>query len=137
MSKGLALVVALSALALTGTAVAGNGKGPTKSSSSLSLVIVSSAGLAPASTVGAHYGDTVTFDVSTTATDTPLVQLSCYQNGAMVYSSSANFAVEPDHGFLLSSNAWTGGAANCTATLFYWDGHKFSDLTSIGVAVAA
>jgi hypothetical protein len=63
----------------------------------------------------------VTFNVSTTATDRPFVQLACFQGGTQVYSYQAGFY--PDYRwslvFTLSSNAWTGGAAECTANLDY------------------
>jgi hypothetical protein len=90
-----------------------------------------------------HYGGQVTFDVSTTATDKPSVKVNCYQrqDNTLVYTASAGFY--PDYpwpwlqDFTLKSGAWTGGAANCTAELYYWDGRKFITLTSIGFAVDA
>ncbi len=38
-----------------------------------------------------NWNDTVTFNVSTTATDTPTVTLTCYQNGVGVYGASGGF----------------------------------------------
>ena len=40
---------------------------------------------------GPSWGDQVTFNVSTTATDRPTVRLHCYQNGNLVYTFSAGF----------------------------------------------
>jgi hypothetical protein len=69
----------------------------------------------------ANYGDTVTFDVSTTQTDVPTVSLNCYQNGTLVYGASAGFYSSYPwpwaQNMTLSSSAWTGGSASCTATL--------------------
>jgi hypothetical protein len=82
-----------------------------------------------------NHGDQVTFTVSTTVTDRPMVKLYCYQAGAEVYWASAGFF--PDYpwpwarDFTLRSDYWTGGAADCTATLYYSAGHnKFPTLAT-------
>jgi hypothetical protein len=110
------------ALALAGVALAGNAAGPNKaSSSSISPPIVVSTGTptaAPAPTTAPRYGDTVTFDVSTTATTTPFVNLNCYQNGALASQGWATFFAGGTPGsFGLSSPIWKSGAADCTADL--------------------
>jgi hypothetical protein len=68
----------------------------------------------------AHYGKDVTFKVSTTATSSPYVDLNCYQGTVLVYMNAKGFFPSYPWGqiFTLSSGAWTGGAANCTATLY-------------------
>ena len=113
-------------LALAGAAFAGNGAGPNKSSSSSisAPVVVSSATVATpsatssAATTTPHYGDTITFTVSTTVTTNPFVNLKCYQNGALVGEGWAAFFTGGTGGtFGLYSNPWTGGAADCTADL--------------------
>lgn len=87
-----------------------------------------------------NWGDTVRFNVAN-ATDYPVVAVLCYQAGQLVYSASAGFY--PDYkwpwmqNFLLSSSAWTGGAADCTATLTGWDGRRSRDLASLDFAVLA
>jgi len=67
-----------------------------------------------------NVGDTISFNVSTTATDKPWVKVNCNQGGSWVYTSSAGFfaayAWAPN--FTLSSTMWTSGAADCTATLY-------------------
>jgi hypothetical protein len=67
-----------------------------------------------------NVGDTISFNVSTTATDKPWVKLNCTQAGSWVYTSSAGFfaayAWAPN--FTLSSTMWPSGAADCTATLY-------------------
>jgi hypothetical protein len=109
------LVALVLALALVPAALAGKGGNQGSSGgSSLSLVLLSSSDGLP------HWNQWVTFNVSTTATDKPFVQLNCYQNGAWVYTASAGFF--PTYpwapNFDLASSAWTGGAADCTARLY-------------------
>lgn len=69
-----------------------------------------------------NWGETVTFNVSTTATTEPTVELLCYQNGVAVYGATSGFYDGypwPWTKYMtLSSTAWQGGAAQCTATLF-------------------
>ena len=69
-----------------------------------------------------NWGDTVTFNVSTTETTEPTVELLCSQSGVAVYGATAGFYDSypwPWTKYMtLSSTAWQGGAAECTATLF-------------------
>jgi hypothetical protein len=124
------LVVSIAALALTlaSTAAAGNGwgNGGGKDPSSLSLVMVSDAN----GNGVPNWGDTVTFDVSTTATSQPSVIADCYQNGALVYRHFGFFYGDPSpsRNFVFQSGAWTGGAAGCTATLYYMDPHNGTEV---------
>ena len=114
----------------------GRGGGGTSGGGTLTLVVLNSAdGVA-------HYGGDVTFTVSTTATTRPMVEATCSQAGTLVYSHSAGFFPEylwPDAKiFNLSSGAWTGGPADCSARLYMSDGNGgFSTLTTIGFQVAA
>jgi hypothetical protein len=68
-----------------------------------------------------NWGDTITFNVSTTATTTPYVEVTCSQGGVIVYSAWAGFYDSypwPGQRLMpLSSPSWTGGAATCTAVL--------------------
>jgi len=68
-----------------------------------------------------NHGDTVTFNVSA-STATPYVDLVCSQNGGVVYSATAGFFANYPWPWTkdmnLASQMWTGGAANCTATLY-------------------
>jgi hypothetical protein len=118
MLRRIAPAVALAAvLALSGTAFASNnGGGPNKSSSSsISLALPFGA----AATTGPNYGNTVTFNVSTTATQYPYVNLQCFQNGALVGQGWAGFFAGAlgSEAFGLYSPQWTSGAADCTASL--------------------
>jgi hypothetical protein len=74
------------------------------------------------STAGPSYGQAVTFDVSSNRTDQPWVHLDCYQDGSLVSSEShpmyqPNPTNDPGTFTLGGSLAWTGGTADCTATL--------------------
>jgi len=81
------------------------------------------------------WGDTVTFDVSTTESTEPHVDLTCSQNGVVVYGATTGyFATYPwpwTQFMTLSSSAWRGGAADCTAELYYFSGRRISVLGSI------
>jgi len=81
-----------------------------------------------------NYGDTVTFNVSTTATTEPFVNLICYQNGVLVYNTWRGFfheSLDTNWNFPLGSGGWTSGAADCTAKLgMYVSGTKYKVLAS-------
>ena len=70
-----------------------------------------------------NWGDTISFNVATTVTTEPHVQLKCSQNGVLVYSAETGYyATYPwpwTQNMTLSSSAWPNGAADCTATLGY------------------
>lgn len=65
------------------------------------------------------FGDTVTFNVSTSAS-WPSVQLDCFQNGGLVYTATRGFypTYMWSDDYPLDGGYWTGGAASCTATLY-------------------
>ena len=109
------LVAALAALVVAATATAA------KQSSSLTLVVLGSSPAAAVASAPAQGGQ-ITFNVSTTETDHPSVNVRCYQGGAWVYDGWQSFwAGAPEPVFTLSSNYWTSGAAACTARLVYYD----------------
>jgi hypothetical protein len=66
-----------------------------------------------------NWGDFVRFNVSTTSTTQPYVNLYCYQNGVQVAGGSEGyFAGALDDGnFGLYAPSWMSGAADCTAKL--------------------
>jgi hypothetical protein len=90
-----------------------------KPSSSLSLVVLPSGGALAATTAQASFGGQVTFDVSTTETDHPFVNVRCYQGSVFVYDAWQGFwsGYYTDPVFTLSSGYWISGAADCTARL--------------------
>jgi hypothetical protein len=79
-----------------------------------------------------NWSDTVTFDVQTSATSSPYVTLKCSQGGTTVLTGTAGFwdgyAFPFERNMQLSSPSWTGGAADCTATLWSSDGKKTKTL---------
>ena len=112
------LVVALVAgTALAGKPVGGGGK-PAPSGSTLTLVMVNdqNADALP------NWADSITWNVSTTATTGPNVSVACYQGGTLVYSASAGYFASypwPDSKIMtLRSQSWTGGAADCSGRLY-------------------
>jgi hypothetical protein len=114
----IALALALVPAAFAGKGKPGGGGGHNSGgTSSLALVMVTdnNANGVP------NWGDTITFNVSTTATAQPYVEVTCSQNGTVVYSAWAGFYdayLWPGQRLMpLSSPAWVGGAADCTATL--------------------
>ena len=88
----------------------------------------------------ANWNDTVTWTISTTATTEPNVSLTCSQNGVLVYTASAGYyAGYPwpwNQNMTLRSTAWSGGAANCVAKLYYFVGTSTIDLGSQTLTVA-
>jgi hypothetical protein len=110
----VALVVALVVVPAAFAGKGGHGGGGTSSGSSLSLVMVTDNngdGLP-------NWGDQVTFKVSTSAAY-PSVELDCAQNGTWVYAQIVGFypTYFGTQTYTLKSYYWTGGAADCTATL--------------------
>ena len=81
-----------------------------------------------------NWGDRVTFDISTTATTQPHVDLTCYQNGTVVLGATAGFY----EGYpwpwtqvmTLSSPSWRSDGANCTAILYYFSGSRNTVIAS-------
>jgi hypothetical protein len=113
------------------------GGGSTGGSSSLSLVMVTDLN----NDGGPNWGDTVTFDVSTTATTEPNVSLTCSQNGTVVYGAVTGFyASYPwpwTQDMTLSSTAWSSGAADCVAELYYFSGTSTVNLASMSFTAGA
>jgi hypothetical protein len=137
------IVALVLALALVPVALAaksggghhGGGGSGTSGSSSLSLVMVNdlNGNGAP------NYGDTVTFNASTTATTEPHVRLQCFQSGALVYSAQAGMYASYLWPWLQDMTlAWSsGGAADCTAQIYYFSGSKTVWSTSLSFHVDA
>ena len=137
LSKFAFALATVSALVVAGAAFAAKPSG----SSSISgpyLVTTSPTGspAAATSTTTPQFGDTVTFNVSTTQTSNPFVNLICSGNG-IGYDSWAAFW--PSAGsFVLDSGGWTGGAADCTANLvMYVNSTKYKVLASTSFHVDA
>lgn len=135
---GTALTAALLllSLALVPAALAGKGKPSGGGSSSISAPVM----VTDLNGNGApNWGDTVSFDVSTTATSQPYVNLVCSGNGVGYNSWKGVFpgSLDTNWNFVLSSGGWTSGAANCTATLGMYTKQGFKPLTSTSFPVGA
>jgi hypothetical protein len=91
-------------------------------------------------TAGLSYGDQVTFSVTSTATYY-FVELDCSQSGTVVERETNGFYVgwPWSKNYTLSSTAWSGGAANCTATLYSSnsDGSNRQNLATESFSVGA
>jgi hypothetical protein len=98
---------------MTGTAFAAKGGGKPAGSSSISLVVLDADGVA-------SHGGLVTFAV-TTSDPYPVASVTCSQSGTVVYGASLPMYQpniwDSDGTFILSSMAWSSGAADCTALL--------------------
>ena len=115
---------ALNGAAIVGATGHGGGKpgGGGTTSGSLAWVMVTDNNLDGLPS----FTDTVTFAVQTSATTHPYVTLRCNQNGTLIYQQSNGiFATSLGENFTLGpTSVWTGGAADCTATLENWDSYS-------------
>ena len=133
----IALFTALVAiLVLVPSALAKGKPGGGTGGGTLSLVMMNSTDGLP------HFGQKVTFTVSTSSTTKPWVVAKCYQNGTLVYEQANGiFATSLNQTFTLGPTpAWSGGAAACTAYLQNWDGYskgKIVTLASMNFSVYA
>ena len=121
-AASLALALALVPAALAGKPTHGGGGGTTSGTGgTISLVVLNSPdGLA-------HFGGTVTFNVSTTATTQPFVELQCFQNGIAVGQRTQGFFATAlgDQWFQLGpTSLWQSGAGDCTAYLENYDSYS-------------
>ena len=125
----IALVFALAIAAPLAFAAKGGGGGKYDSSSSISihspLVYDANGDGLP------NWGDTIRFDVSTTVTTEPFVELICSQNGVVVYGANTgyfdSYAWPWTQNMKLGSQMWTGGDADCVATMFtFRHGHRWN-----------
>lgn len=127
------LLAAAPAIAAKG----GNGKGkPNGDSSSLSVVMVEDSD----SDGKTSHSDRITFDVDTTATDRPHVRLECYQSGQLVLTTQTGYYDDYrwpwTQVMTLATDAWAGGPAECTATLYYFKGKRTMYPASLSFSVA-
>jgi len=110
------------------------GGGNTTASSSISEPVM----VTDTNTPGLSLGDKVTFNVSTTATASPWVNVNCYQGDTWVYGEWHGFFPSYLYGqtyTLGPTRMWQSGGADCTAALVSKDGRRDKILTSIGFYV--
>jgi hypothetical protein len=134
------LVLAVVPVALAGKGAGGGkhgGGSSTGGSGSLTVAMVADAN----ANGQPNWGDTIRFNISTTATAEPHVNVTCSQGGAVVYGASTGYyAGYPwpwTQNMTLSSQMWTGGSASCTATLQAYSGTSVTTLGTLGFTVAA
>jgi hypothetical protein len=135
------VVLAMAAPAFAGKGGQGRGKGgggkPDRGTSTIAIVMVTDAN----SDGHANWGDQISFDVTTTATTQPNVNLTCSQNGAVVYGATTGYydgyPWPWTQTMTLSSTNWSGGAANCSAVLRYYKGSKTINLASLSFTAGA
>lgn len=88
-----------------------------------------------------NWGDSITWQISTTATAEPNVSVTCSQNGTVVYGAvSGYYASYPapwTQTMSLASTMWQGGTANCVATLYYFSGTSQINLASMTFTAGA
>ena len=110
---------------IAGTAFAGKGGqagggGPSSGGGTLELRMLNDAN----GNGAPNHMDTVTFDVSTTATSMPMVGLRCWQGANFVHDGYIALydASWLKKYFLLGGTSWDPAlSAGCTARLFYYD----------------
>jgi hypothetical protein len=89
----------------------------------------------------ANYGDTITYNVSSSATSSPSVKTTCSQNGVAVLWAQASFYAGNPFAYMdyvaLQSGMWTGGAADCTAVMYYASGKRTVTLATLNFHVSA
>lgn len=118
----VALVAGLAAVAAPAYAGKPAGGGSTSGSSTLNLVLLNSTDGLP------HWGQNITWNASSSSTTEPHVKVSCSQGGTVVYTAQSGYYPSyqwpATNTMTLSSGAWTGGAADCTSTLYWFSGSK-------------
>jgi hypothetical protein len=129
ITVGIAAGVAVAVVAPSPASADRGGHRALNGTSSIKLEVLTGSDTVP------NWGDQITFDVATTATDQPHVDVVCTQNGATVYSATTGYyASYPwpwTQVMTLQSQMWTGGAADCTATLYYFDGRHTPVLSTL------
>jgi hypothetical protein len=135
---GLRVCSVLVAAAVAGgsaaAALAGKPAGGGSTSATIRLVNLSAPGAAPA------FGQQVTFNVSTTATAYPWVEVRCSQGGTLVYDNWVGYFSSymfPQVFTLGPTQLWGGGAANCTATVVNKDTSRQKILATLNFPVSA
>jgi len=127
-------LLAVPVLAAKGGNGGGGKPGGGKSSTTVAVVVLDGADAVP------NHTERVTFDVTTTATDRPFIQLMCWQGATGVYNNSMGdfdtYMFDP--WLTLDSSYWTAGVeASCRARVYHYNRRgQQVDLTSMDFGVA-
>lgn len=88
-----------------------------------------------------NWGDTVRFNASTTVTTEPFVELDCSQNGVVVYGANTgyfdSYTWPWTQNMPLGSQMWTGGDADCVASMFTFRNGKRWTLATLSFTAYA
>jgi hypothetical protein len=101
-----------------------------------SINLAQPAGLTATAAGWPRYGDSVSFDVATSVTAAPWVNLQCSQSGAVVAVGWASYALGAQ-AFGLYSPSWSGGDADCDAFLVDYAGGRWKQLASTDFHVSS
>jgi len=128
----LATVVMLLASLAPAALAQGKGKGKNGSGTTAAAFGISLAMVEDANGDGLpNWNDHVSFDVGT-AVENPFISLSCYQGTSWVLAA----AYPASWTFNLAAVSWTGGDADCTATLYTTtDGRRTTTLATLAIHV--
>jgi hypothetical protein len=131
LAIGITLVATMGNMAVASKGVQ---RGPNRVNGTIRLVLLESTDGLP------HYGQHVTFDVATTATAKPWVELDCYKGGVHVYQDRRGFfesSLTGQRFTLGTSDAWQNGDADCTAWLEKYTKRGWKHLASTSFHVYA
>jgi hypothetical protein len=130
-----AAVASVAVVVVAPSAASAAGHRKPSGASTINMSVVSGSDSVP------NWDEQITFDVTTTATDYPYVDVACRQNGTTVYGATTGyFASYPwpwTQVMTLQSQSWTGGAADCTSTLYALDGKRIDVLATLNFHVNA
>ncbi len=130
-----AAAASVAAVVVAPSAASAGGHRKPSGTSTINMRVVSGSDSVP------NWDESITFDVTTTATDYPYVDVACRQNGTTVYGATTGyFASYPwpwTQVMTLQSQSWSGGAADCTSTLYALDGKRIKVLATLGFHVDA
>jgi hypothetical protein len=85
------------------------------------------------------WGDTIRITI-TNPPPSPNVEVVCSQGGVVVYAAQTGYYASTwpsTADMILSSRAWTGGSASCTARLYVFSGAKVDDLATMDFTATA
>lgn len=135
LATSLLVLLPSQALAARGGERGGGKGGKDTSSVTLDVVMVDDA---DADGVPDH-GDTISFAFEQSETTEPHLELICTQGGVVVYGATTGYSADYPwpwtREMTLSSQAWSGGAANCTAELYYYGSRKTVTLGTLSFTV--
>jgi hypothetical protein len=133
LAVAAATATAVAVIAPQAASASHGGQHPGSGTSTFKLVILTGADQIP------NWGEQITFDVSTTATAFPHVDVTCAQNGVTVYAATTGFYSSYPwpwtRDMTLQSQAWASGAADCTARLYYLNGKRTATLATLAFHV--